>query len=182
MGRPVKWSRDLHAIRERATSSRTETYGRSDIERLFDVSRVSAQSLMKAIGEVQPVGSAHFIERTSLLAFLDAMINAPSVDEAFRQRVFDAAPAPSTAPLRITLPSELRSINFNALPQNIRVSCGRLEITSDTAVGLLESLAILAQVLQNDLQTLQLIFEPPPTPPRVEDAEFRALFRNLRSE
>jgi hypothetical protein len=102
MGRPVKWSRDLHAIRERATSSRTETYGRSDIERLFDVSRVSAQSLMKAIGEVQPVGSAHFIERTSLLAFLDAMINAPSVDEAFRQRVFDAAPAPSTAPLRIT--------------------------------------------------------------------------------
>lgn len=48
MARPVKWSRDLHLIHERALLSRTETWGRSDIERLFNVRRASAQTLMKA--------------------------------------------------------------------------------------------------------------------------------------
>ena len=37
MARPVKWSRDLHPIRERAAHARTETWGRLDIERLFGV-------------------------------------------------------------------------------------------------------------------------------------------------
>ena len=42
---------------------------------------------MKAIGEVQNVAGAHFVERPALLAFLDAMIAAPSVDEALRARL-----------------------------------------------------------------------------------------------
>ena len=54
MGRPVKWSRDLHSIRERAAHARTETWGRVDIEGIFGVGRATAQTLMKAIGEVQP--------------------------------------------------------------------------------------------------------------------------------
>jgi hypothetical protein len=148
MARPVKWSRDLHAIRERAAHSRTETYARADIERLFDVGRVSAQTLMKAIGEVQPIGTAHFI------------------DEALRQRLLDASPPPSTAPLKIALPSDLRSLTFNALPENIRVTQGRLEITSVTTVGLLESLATLAQVLQNDLAIYSSPSSPRLFPPR----------------
>jgi hypothetical protein len=166
MARPVKWSRDLHAIRERAAHSRTETYARADIERLFDVGRVSAQTLMKAIGEVQPIGSAHFIERSSLLEFLTTMIDAPSIDEALRQRLLDASPPPSTAPLKIALPSDLRSLTFNALPENIRVTQGRLEITSVTTVGLLESLATLAQVLQNDLAIYSSPSSPRLFPPR----------------
>ena len=82
MGRPVKWSRDLHSIRERANNSGTETWSRTDLQNLFDVSRASAQSLMKAIGEVQTVGASHFVERTSLLRFLDQMILADSVEDA----------------------------------------------------------------------------------------------------
>jgi hypothetical protein len=31
---------------------------------------------MKTIGEVQPVGGAHFVEGSSLLSFLDAMYHA----------------------------------------------------------------------------------------------------------
>ncbi len=37
---------------------------------------------MKAIGEVQAVGGANFVERPTLLAFLDVMTQAPSVEEA----------------------------------------------------------------------------------------------------
>ena len=64
MPRPVKWSRDLHNIREAANRSRTETWSRPDIERIFAVSRASAQSLMKAIGGVQTVGASHFVDRS----------------------------------------------------------------------------------------------------------------------
>ena len=39
---------------------------------------------MKAIGEVQAVGGTHFVDRTSLLAFLDQMIAAECVDDALR--------------------------------------------------------------------------------------------------
>jgi hypothetical protein len=84
VGRPVKWSRELHLmIRERAAQARTEAWGRVDMEELFGVGRVTAQTLIKAIEEVQPVGGAHFVERSSLLSLLDAMIEAPELDQAF---------------------------------------------------------------------------------------------------
>jgi hypothetical protein len=70
------------------------TWGRVDIEELFGVGRATAQTLMKAIGEVQPVGGAHFVERSSLLSFLDAMIAAPDFDQAFRDRVREADAPP----------------------------------------------------------------------------------------
>ena len=104
MSRPVKWSRDLHPIRERARHAATETWSRVDIERLFGVGRATAQSLMKAIGEIQPVGGAHFVERATLLSFLDALIEAPDFDEAFRARTREAEAPPQTKPLRQACP------------------------------------------------------------------------------
>ena len=88
---------ELHSIRERAAHARTETWGRVDIEELFGVGRATAQALMKAIGEVQPSGGTHFVERSSLLSFLDAMIDTSDFVRAFRNRVRVAdAPPPST--------------------------------------------------------------------------------------
>ena len=182
MGRPVKWSRDLHLIRERAAQARTETWGRVDIEDLFGVGRSTAQTLMKAVGEVQPVGGAHFVERSSLLSFLDAMIDAPDFDQAFRSRILEADAPPSPKPLRIALPADLRSIMLRDLPAHISLSPGRLEITADSAVAMLESLALLAQAMQNDLAQVQAILEPPARPPDVEDDDLRAFLAELRSQ
>ena len=134
MSRPVKWSRDLHSIRERAANARTETWGRVDMEELFGVGRVTAQTLMKAIGEVQPVGGAHFVERSSLLGFLDAMITAPDFDQAFRNRVREADAPPSPKPLRIALPADLLSIMLRLAGTHFPVP-GRLEITAESAVA-----------------------------------------------
>lgn len=53
MARPVKWSRDLYPIRERARRARTETWSRNDIEELFDIGRASAQPLMKPLGDAR---------------------------------------------------------------------------------------------------------------------------------
>jgi hypothetical protein len=181
LGRPVKWSRELHSIRERAAHARTETWGRVDIEELFGVGRATAQTLMKAIGEVQPVGGAHFVERSSLLGFLDAMIVAPDFDQAFRDRVREADAPPSPKPLRVALPSDLRSVLLRDLPANITLSPGRLEIIADSTVVMLESLALLAQAMQNDLDQVQAVLDPPPPPPHVEDDDLRAFLAELRS-
>ena len=147
---------------------------------LFDVGRATAQTLMKAIGEIQSVGAAHFVERSSLLAFLDEMIEAPSVEEALRQRVLEAEAPPAPKTLRVTLPHDLRNVMLRDLPENIRLSPGRLEITAASAVLMLESLAILAQVMQNDLEQVRFVLESPESPPQIRDAELRLLLEGLR--
>ncbi|AXC16117.1 hypothetical protein ACPOL_6935 (plasmid) [Acidisarcina polymorpha] len=164
----MKWSRDLYPIRERAANARTETWGRLDIERLFGVGRASAQGLMKAIGEVQPVGRAHFVERTSLLGFLDAMIAAEDFDEAFRSRMREADAPPYTKPLKVSLPAGLRTVMLRDLPPNISLTPGRLEIIANSSIAMLESLALLAQAMQNDFLHVQAILDPCPRLPQAK--------------
>jgi hypothetical protein len=168
MGRPVKWSRDLHPIRERLSRIRQELLSRQEIEALFQVGRVSAQSLMRAIGEVQSIGAAHFVERTAVLAFLDEMLAAQSVADGLRAKVRAAEPPPRPRPVRVHLPPELRAVLVRDLPEAIQLAPGRLSITADTAEGMLERLALLAQALGNDLDTFRRVVEPPLLP---EDAD-----------
>ncbi len=179
MARPVKWSRDLHLIREKAQHSRTETWSRQDLEQLFNIARASAQSLMKAIGEVQSVGGAHFVERASLLSFLDEMLAAPSVEAGVNSRLLNAAPPPAPRPLRVSIPADLRHVMMRDLPGNIQLSPGRLEITAESALGIVESLALLARAMQNDFAHIQAALEPA-TGSSAVDGELRKLFTQLR--
>ncbi|WP_433964433.1 hypothetical protein [Tunturiibacter gelidiferens] len=179
MPRPVKWVRDLHAIRARSMNSRTETWSRADIEKLFNVGRVTAQTLTRAIGEVQTVAGAHFVERNSLIAFLDAMIAAPSVDEALRIRVVDAPSPPRRGPLKVSLPADLRNAMVRDLPDHIRIAPGELTIRASGMENLLESLVALAKVLENDFAGLQKLMEVPPPP--VDDESLGELLYRLRS-
>lgn len=179
MARPVKWARDLHPIRERAQHARTETWSRQDIEHLFSIGRASSQTLMKAIGDVQTVGATHFIDRASLLRFLEEMIAAPSVEAGMQARLLEADAPPKPKPLRVALPADLRSIMLRDLPGNIRLAPGRLEIDAPTAEAMLESLALLAQAMQNDLDQVQTIIEPP-QPSRIEDSDLREFLLHLQ--
>ena len=179
MARPVKWSRDLHPIRERAAHSRTETWSRVEIEQLFGVGRASAQSLMRAIGQVEVVGGAHFVERPALVGFLDEMIAAPSVEEALRTRMAGAEPPPKPKTLRVSLPADLRRAMLPDLPANVVLSPGKIEIRADTAVAMLENLLALAMVMQNDLDRFGEAIEPRAAP-MVEDDELRQFFGRLR--
>lgn len=163
MGRPVKWSNDVHAIRERASRSRTETWSRGDIEHLFGIRPSSAQSLMKSIGSVEVVGGTHFVDRGSLLSFLDEMIAADSVEAGMQARLLEADAPPRPKALRVALPADLRNVMLRDLPDNIRLSPGRLEITADTAIAMLESLVALATIMENDLDRFQMAVEPPRT-------------------
>jgi hypothetical protein len=137
---------------------------------------------MKAIGEVQLVGRTHFVERTSLLSFLEAMIKAPDLALALRDRIREADAPPKPKALRVPLPADLRNAMINDLPANIRISPGRLEIDAPTAMTLLESLVALALVMQNDLDRVRRLIEPPQeAPPLVADEDLQYFLANLRS-
>ena len=183
MPRPVKWSRDLHPIRDRANRSKTETWSRKDIEDLFGIRPSSAQSLMKAIGEVLTVGGTHFVDRGSLLAFLNEMVQAESVETALQLRLELAAPVAKPKTLRVRLPAELRLATLDDLTPNVEIKPGEVRVTGANTVEVLEGLALLATVLQNDLDNVAVRLEPPP-PPR-EDADvdegLREMLRSLRS-
>ena len=114
-----QWALELHLLRERALKSRTETWSRQDLEHLFSVGRATAQSLMKAIGEVQSVGGTHFIARASLLEFLDQMVKADSVEDAYREKLTGAEPTPRPKTLRVPLPENLRNVRLAELPDSI---------------------------------------------------------------
>ena len=179
MARPVKWSRDVHPIRERAARSRIETWSRQDIERLFGISRASAQNLMKAIGEVQAVGGSHFVDRASLLAFLDQMVAADSVDEALRSKHESAEPVPRPSTLRLSLPDDLRRVTLKDLPVSVILSPGELRVTGANAEQVIEGLLMLAQVMQNDLDSVRTKLDPPPGRAPL-DEELRNLFATMR--
>ena len=180
MPRPVKWALDLHLLRERTASSRIETWSRQDLEHLFSVGRATAQTLMKAIGNIQPIGATHFIDRPSLLEFLDVMIAAPNVEEGLRDRLAEAEPAPARSKrMKVSLPQDLRHAMLPDLPSNIALSAGLLEIRAQTAVGMLESLIALATIMQNDLNRFEALIEPDRTSP-VEDDDLRKMIERMR--
>jgi hypothetical protein len=179
LARPVKWSRDVHPIRERAARSRTETWSRQDIERLFGISRASAQNLMKAIGEVQAVGGTHFVDRASLLGFLDQMAVAESVDEALRSKHKSAEPVARTPTLRVSLPEDLRRVTLRDLPATVTLNPGEVRVTGANAEDVLEGLVVLAQVMQNDLESVRTRLDPPVGRGPM-DEELRNLFAAMR--
>lgn len=178
MARPVKWSRDVHCIRDKALRSSTETWSRQDIEHLFDIARASSQTLMKAIGGIQTVGGTHFVDRISLLGFLDEMIASASIEEALRTRMLKAEPPPRPKPLRVTLPAELRNAMLPDLPSNITIEPGRLEIRVTTAISMLESLVTLATIMGNDLHRFQQAVE---VRNPVQDEELQTMLAGMRN-
>ncbi len=142
--------------------------------------RATAQTVMKAIGEVQNVAGTHFVDRTTLLAFLSDMIAADSVEEGLKARLLVADAPPAPKPLRVSLPSDLRSVMVRDLPENIRLSPGRLEIQAGSAASMLESLVVLAQAMQNDLAHFEQLIDPPLLEKGAMDEELREMFSRLR--
>jgi len=100
----------------------TETYDRQDIERVFEVRRVTAQSLTEAIGEIQNIGCTYIVARTAILRYLEAVEAAPDLTTAHRERLQLAEPAPRRKSLKFDLPEDLRSVMPWDLPPGSRSS------------------------------------------------------------
>jgi len=178
MPKPISWSYRMHEIRERVARSKLQSWSRRDLENLFELKRASAQSLMKAIGGIQNIGGTHLIDRDTLLDFLERSIASEDLSVTVQQSKLESGPAPKPKRLTFSLPPELRSVMAADLPEAIRLEPGCLTITGCDSVAVIESLYLLAQAMQNDLDTVQQLLDPPPARPQVDDEELRNLFRS----
>lgn len=183
MPKPISWASRLHYIREVVQNSVAESWTRTDLERAFEIERSSAQTLMKAIGDVNNFGGKHFVERASVLEFLDEMIQTEDIAEAFAGRLAGAKRPPKPRKIKIPIPQDIRSICGSELPSQIRLSPLKIEITGEDFVEILQHLYTLSQALQNDPESLRLMIEPPAKPPRrAGDDELARFLHRIRDD
>jgi hypothetical protein len=167
----VKWISRLHEIRERVIHSKIETWNRKAIENLFDVRRVSAQNLMRAIGELSNVAGSHLTTRASLLTFLDYVLAADNTELAVRARIDTAASAPPQRKgFTLPVPEEYKAVRLADLPQSIVIERGQLTIRGAHAFEILQDLAVLARALENDVDSFVQAWNPAPEPVNGEPA------------
>ncbi len=185
MPKPISWSDRAYEIRERVKHSHLQTWRRQDLETIFEIKRASVQSLMKVIGDIHTIGATHFVERASLLAFLDEAVQADRVGDVVSSRQIAPEPVPSKQrlqDLKVPLPEDFKSLMAKDLPANIQLSSGSLRIEGEGAIDILQGRYLLAQAFENDLDTMRALLDPPLPPPKVEDDELREMFDRLRQE
>ncbi len=180
MPKPISWSNRMHEIRERVSRSKLQSWSRRDLENLFEIKRASAQSLMKAIGGIQNIGGTHLVDRDNLLEFLERSIGSDDLSATVQQSLQESGPAPKPKRLTFSLPLELRSVMAADLPPEICLEPGRLTIEGVNSVAIIESLYLLAQAMQNDLDTVQEMLDPLPHPPAVTYEDLRNFFHSRK--
>ncbi|RZU29056.1 hypothetical protein [Edaphobacter modestus] len=179
MPRKIKWRHDIHTILSTVRNSKIETWTRANVEWAFCVSRGSAQTIVKAVGDVQDLGGKHVVSRSSLLAYLEAMINADDLHLAHKTRLDTYEPVPKVKGLQIKVPDDLRTIMVRDLPPEVTLEPGRIEILGANSEMLVERLLLLAMALQNDLETAAQRMDPPRRHSERIDDELRAMFQDL---
>jgi hypothetical protein len=133
--------------------SKLEVWRRSDVEELFGVNRVTAHTLMRAIGDVQNIARNHLVDRAQILDFFEEMIKADNIEEAYRGRLDAAKEPPKDKGLKVQIPEQFRTVVFETLPPQIKITPGKLEITGD-GYSIVQSLGILARALTCDSDTI----------------------------
>jgi hypothetical protein len=180
MARTLSWRPHIHAIRDHVRKSHIETWVRKDIERVFGIKRVSAQSLMKAVGELNDVAGRHIVSRDSLLSYLQALLDSEDIELTHRERQQLAEPAPHRRLLRNTLPKDLESVMLRDLPLDIVIESGRIEITGANADIVLQNLIMMAKALENDLDSFRQMLDPPSMPAAVTNEDDLGIVEDLR--
>ena len=183
MARTVSWRHHASSIAESVRRSVTESWTRRDLERVFGVQRATAQSLMRAIGEVQNVGGTYIVSRGAILGYLEELDTAPNLTVAHRERMQLAEPVPRPKSLKIDLPEDLRSVMLRDLPPEILLEPGRIEVRGRDVASLLQNFYLLVMAMENDLGSLEATLEPPAAPANIPDMdEMQEMFARLRLE
>jgi hypothetical protein len=136
---------------------------------------------MRAIGSIDVLGTLHTVSRTSLLTYLEGMILADNLELSHRERVNNFDPAPRRKAITVSVPPEMRSVMVSDLPPEVHLGPGRVEVSGDTVVQIVERLVLLGLALQNDLPTATVMLVPPSPSSSGFNDELKALFQDLRA-
>lgn len=166
MPKPIKWANQIPAIRDRVSKSVTQTWSREDLEWAFDVKRVTAQELMKAIGETETIGSQRLVDRGEILEFLEEMEAADDIRTALDARKVKVGPQPRRKRIRFSIPEDAKSCNMMRLPEGVELGPLKIVITGSTLDEILQNLYLLGQAFLNDPVSMSSALEPlPPSRP-----------------
>lgn len=146
MARPISWQSNLAELHRRVQDSPRSLYGREDLERLFDVRRTAAQSLLELMPRLV-LGNGIVVEREALIQWLAMAIDAEDLGEHLAE-LRKNPPKPSRRKLRISLPRQLEDGNLQSIDRwNIELRRGKITLHFTTLDDLCGKLIQLSKVI-----------------------------------
>lgn len=178
MARPITWLPRLHEIRRSVAESVRSHYTRAELEALFQVQQGAASRLMEVIPTLKVNGS-YLAEREGILTFLDHVAEADDVTTLMR-RLRAEKKAPARRSVRNMIRRDHPAASLAGMPDALRVERGRLAISFGTMEELVNTLYILARILDDDLDEFADRYEPHKENVANEEAEdLRRMFAEL---
>lgn len=158
MARPITWLPRLHEIRRSVADSVRSHYTRAELEALFQIQQGAASRLMEVIPTLK-VNSGYLAEREGLLSFLDKVAEAEDVTNLMRGLRAEKN-APSRRSVRRMVRRDTSPVSLAGTPDTLRLARGHLEINFETMEELVNTLYMLARILDDDLEEFAHQYEP----------------------
>lgn len=158
MARPITWLPRLHEIRRSVADSVRSHYTRRELETLFQIQQGAASRLLEIVPTLKINGS-HLAEREGLLAFLEKISETEDVTTLMRSLRAEKN-APSRRSVRRMVRRDTSPVSLAGRPETIRLERGHLEIKFETMEEFVETLYLLARILDDDLEEFAHEYEP----------------------
>lgn len=178
MARPITWLPRLPEIRRSVAESVRSHYTRKELEALFEIQQGAASRLLEIVPTLTVNGS-YLAEREGLLAFLDKVADAKDVTTLMR-RLRAEKNAPSRRSVRSMVRRDTSPVSLAGIPDTLRLARGHLEINFETMEEMVETLYMLARILDDDLEEFARQYEPA-KPDEIDEAreDVKRLFAEL---
>ena len=181
MPRPISWLNRLHEIRRSVEQSSRSHYDRGDLERVFRLSPRSAQVLLQRLPSTA-LGTSRLVDRSVLIDFLEQVRLSDNPNEVvLRPPVAAAAKKKAARKPRHLVRTDRPPASLAALPENLTIERGRVEVRFASLEELAETMYGLAQILEHEGDELARVAEPlNETGIAPEVQEMRAMFSRLQ--
>lgn len=158
MARPITWLERVPEIRRSVADSVRSHYTRRELEALFQVQQGAASRLLEIVPTLKVNGS-YLAEREGLLAFLDRISETDDVTTLMR-RLKAEKRAPSRRSVRTMVRRDTAPVSLAGMPDTLKLERGRMEINFETIEELVQTLYVLARILDDDLEEVARLYEP----------------------
>jgi hypothetical protein len=140
-----------------------DTLTRSDLERLFGVSRALAAQLMHRFGAT-PIGSQLVLDRSALIRTLKTLRRGRQAQAATARRtaVVTALRQARLEAVHVAVPASVLQTQVAGLPAGVALGPGRIEVRFTSVPEALQKLFTLAQAISNDYDRFVAIVGRPP--------------------
>jgi hypothetical protein len=182
LAKTLMWQQRASSILDAVQKDKLDIWTRRNIEKSFEVSRPTAQRIIKAIGDVERVLGTYTVSRSSLVAYLQEIVRADDPVQIHKERISTFKKIERCDKVSASLPPDLRDVTASDLPANIEMRSGFLSFRGDNAKEVIDLVALFIAACQHDRQTVEETLDPPQVvQTTVDDDELRSLFAGLRA-